>query len=464
MSAASDLLPYLKPGLLALARELARLVDQAGGSLLMVGGSVRDLLDQQSPQELDLEVHGIPLPRLKSILEKKYQLDEVGKAFGVIRLRGVPVEIALPRTEVKTGQGHKGFSITMDPDLPFEKAVMRRDFTINAMGIDLIKEELLDPCGGAKDWEKRILRHVGPAFTEDPLRVLRAMQFIARFNLTPHPETVQVCQSMQIEGLAPERIYGEWKKLLIKGDKISAGLHFLHNTKWLRYFPELEALVGCRQDPEWHPEGDVWIHTLHCLDAFSKERVGNEWEDLVVGFAVLCHDMGKPLTTEIGKDGRIRSPLHEPKGEIPTRSFLSRLTMQVDLHEEVVPLVRRHLTPRIFYQDQASDGAIRRLAKKVKRIDRLVRVAAADIAGRPPRKDDFPEGPWLIKRAEALKVKDEEPQPIILGRHLIKEGKQPGPAFGKILQQCFDAQLDGIFEDLEKGTEYLKKLLKSPSD
>ena len=174
--------------------------------------------------------------------------------------------------------------------------------------------------------------------------------------------------------------------------------------------------------------------------------------------------MGKPLTTEIGKDGRIRSPLHEPKGEIPTRSFLSRLTMQVDLHEEVVPLVRRHLTPRIFYQDQASDGAIRRLANKVKRIDRLVRVAAADIAGRPPRKDDFPEGPWLIKRAEALKVKDEEPQPIILGRHLIKEGKQPGPAFGKILQQCFDAQLDGIFEDLEKGTEYLKKLLKSPSD
>ena len=461
MSAASDLLLYLKPGLLALGRELAHLVDQAGGSLLIVGGSVRDLLDQQSPQELDLEVHGIPLPQLKSILEKKYQLDEVGKAFGVIRLRGVPVEIALPRTEIKTGQGHKGFSITMDPDLPFEKAVMRRDFTINAMGIDLIKEKLLDPCRGAKDWEKGILRHVGPAFTEDPLRVLRAMQFIARFNLTPHPETIQVCQSMEIEGLAPERVYEEWKKLLIKGKKISAGLHFLHSTKWLRYFPELEALVGCRQDPEWHPEGDVWIHTLHCLDAFSKERVGDEWEDLVVGFAVLCHDMGKPLTTEIGKDGRIRSPLHEPKGETPTRSFLSRLTKQVDLHEEVVPLVRRHLTPRVFYQDQASDGAIRRLANKVKRIDRLVRVAAADIAGRPPRKDDFPEGPWLLKRAEELQVRDSEPVPLILGRHLIQQGLSPGARFGPLLSKCYEAQMDGIFNSTESGIQFLNSLIKN---
>ena len=154
----------------------------------------------------------------------------------------------------------------------------------------------------------------------------------------------------------------------------------------LKFFPELFALDGCEQDPEWHPEGDVWVHTLHCLDAFSKDRIGDQWEDLVVGFAVLCHDLGKPLTTKVGEDGRIRSPKHESRGEEPTRSFLSKLTNQNELIEQVIPLVRRHLAPRTFYKDQASDAAIRRLAHKVKRVDRLVRVAAADLGGRPPRR------------------------------------------------------------------------------
>jgi len=459
MSAASGLLAHLAPHLLQLGKELSALVHQAGGRLIMVGGSVRDLLHKTSPQELDLEVQGLTLPTIKSLLEKKYRLDEVGKAFGVIRLKGLPVEIALPRTELKTGQGHKGFSITIDPYLPFEKAVMRRDFTINAMGIDLIQEKLLDPCHGRKDWENRLLKHVGPAFIEDPLRVLRAMQFVARFDLSVHVDTVKICQTMGMEELPPERIYEEWKKLLLKGENITAGLKFLKNTGWLRYFPEIQALDGCPQEPEWHPEGDVWIHTLHCLDAFAQARIGDDWEDLVVGFAVLCHDFGKPLTTKIAEDGRIRSPMHEPEGEAPTRSFLSRLTNQVDLHDEVAPLVRRHLTPRIFYKDQASDGAIRRLARKVKRIDRLVRVAAADIAGRPPRKDEFPEGPWLLQRAQELRVKDSEPKPIILGRHLIELGMKPGAEFGPILEKCFEAQLDGTFDDLIFGLVFLEKFL-----
>ena len=337
----------------------------------------------------------------------------------------------------------------------------RRDFTINAIGLDPLSGALLDPTGGISDTQSLTLRHVGPAFGEDPLRVLRAMQFIARFNLAPHPDTLKVCRSMTMDGLPPERLYEEWKKLLLQGVNLRAGLNFLKDCEWLSYFPELHALVGCQQDPEWHPEGDVWVHTLHCLDAFARERIGDEWEDLVVGFAVLCHDLGKPMTTQTGKDGRIRSPLHEPKGEAPTRSFLSRLTNQIDLHEQVIPLVRRHLTPRTFYKDQASDGAIRRLASKVKRIDRLVRVAAADLAGRPPRQDDFPEGPWLLQRAEELKVKDAEPKPIILGRHLIEHGWSPGPGFSPILDQCFEAQLDGKFADLKSGLAYLQQILKS---
>jgi tRNA nucleotidyltransferase (CCA-adding enzyme) len=218
-------------------------------------------------------------------------------------------------------------------------------------------------------------------------------------------------------------------------------------------------MVDCPQDPIWHPEGDVWTHTLHCLDSFAKKRIGEEWEDLVVGLAVLCHDIGKPLTTKIGEDGRIRSPKHEPLGEDPTRNFLSRMTNQNDLIEQVVPLVRRHLAPRTFYNDQASDGAIRRLARQVIRIDRLVRVADADISGRPPREDTFPEGPWLLKRSEELKVQDSAPVPIIMGRHLIERGLTPSPDFSRILEKCFEAQLDGTFTEQQGGLQYLISLL-----
>jgi tRNA nucleotidyltransferase (CCA-adding enzyme) len=460
MSKSAGLLDYLNPELLKTTLELARLFQDAGGNLLMVGGSVRDLIWREYPKELDFEARGLSVEEIKSLLSPHFKCNEVGKAFGVLKIKGQPIEIALPRTEIKTGSGHKGFIIDVDPNLPFEEAVLRRDFTINALGLNPLTDELFDPCRGRQDIADRILSHVGPAFKEDPLRVLRGMQFIARFQLTPKPSTIDICQSMDMENLAPERIYEEWKKLILKGVNLTEGLNFLQDTGWVKYFPELLALIGCDQEPEWHPEGDVWVHTLHCMDAFAQERVGDDWEDLVVGLAVLCHDLGKPLTTKIGKDGRIRSPMHEAKGEEPTRSFLSRLTTQVDLHEQVVPLVRRHLSPRTFYKDQAGDGAIRRLANKVKRIDRLVRVAAADIAGRPPRKDEFPEGPWLLQRAEELKVKDSAPQPIILGRHLIEHGLRPGPAFGPILKQCFEAQLDGAFQNRTEGVRFLKTVLE----
>ena len=179
----------------------------------------------------------------------------------------------------------------------------------------------MDPTGGIHDIQSQTLRHIGPAFKEDPLRVLRAMQFIARFNLKPHPNTLQICRSMRMEDLPPERLFEEWKKLLLQGSDLTAGLTFLKDCGWIKYFPEIEALIGCEQDPEWHPEGDVWVHTLHCLNAFAKERINDNWEDLVVGFAVLCHDLGKPLTTKIGEDGRIALPCTNQRRN--SYSFLS---------------------------------------------------------------------------------------------------------------------------------------------
>jgi tRNA nucleotidyltransferase (CCA-adding enzyme) len=460
MDPSKDLRGKLPENFASLAHELATMVSSKGGRLLLVGGSVRDLFLEEVPHELDVEVRGLETDQITSLLAPKFRTEEVGKSFGVLKVKSLPIEISLPRTERKTGTGHKGFSVEIDPHLPFEEASARRDFTINALGLDPLSGELLDPHNGQKDLYEGILRHVGPAFTEDPLRVLRAMQFIARFNLRPAKETTVLCRSIPIEGLPPERIFEEWKKLILKGKTPSLGLHFLKDVYWLRHFPELESLVGCEQDPEWHPEGDVWVHTLHCLDAFARERIGDEWEDLVVGLAILCHDLGKPLTSFKSEDGRIRSPKHEPRGEKPTLSFLSRMTNQTDLADQVIPLVRRHLAPRTFYNDLAGDGAIRRLARQVKRIDRLVRVAQADLEGRPPRQDEFPEGPWLLEQAERLKVKDSEPQPIVLGRHLVDRGHEPGPSFGPILEKCFEAQLDGEFHDETNGLSYLDSLLK----
>ena len=438
---------------------IARELKVEGGHVLLVGGCVRDAALDLSPKDLDLEVRGLEPDHLRSLLARGHGLDEVGKSFGVLKLKNSPIEVSLPRTETKAGMGHKGFEVEVDPHLPFPEASARRDFTINAMGLDPLTGEVLDPHQGRRDLNDKVLRHVGPAFVEDPLRVLRGMQFVARLQLTASPETIALCATIDLEGLPRERIFEEWKKLILKGESISMGLRFLKNTTWLRFFPELEALVDCQQDPKWHPEGDVWVHTLHCMDAFTGLRVGDDWEDLVVGLAVLCHDLGKPSTTVIAPDGRIRSPKHEHEGAEITHSFLARMTNHKDLLEQVIPLVRRHLAPRVFHNDQAGDGAIRRLAKEVNRIDRLVRVATADMAGRPPKSAEFPEGNWLLERAEALKVKDSAPAPIVLGRHLIERGLPAGPGFKPILDNCFEAQLDGMFTDLQGGLAHLAKVL-----
>ena len=376
----------------------------------------------------------------------------------------------MPRRETKLGLGHRAFGMEYDPTLTIEEASARRDFTVNAIYRDPLTDEILDPWNGRVDLERRILRHVSPHFVEDPLRVLRGMQFVARFDLTPAPETIEVCHRMTPEGLASERLFGEWEKLLVQGVKISKGLNFLRDVGWVKYYPELEKLIGCKQDPEWHPEGDVWNHTLCCLDAFAKEREEGrgkreEGEDLVVGLAVLCHDFGKPACTMYDPvKKRIRSLGHDEEGVKPTLSFLKRLTNEERLLKEVPPLVRLHMRPFAMWRDKSSDGAIRRLAAKVVRIDRLIRVAAADDAGRPP----FPSEPeplkWLAEQAERLLVADSAPKPIVQGRDLIALGMKPGIEFGRILKAAYEAQLDGKFLTREDGVKFVRCNLQSQID
>ncbi len=425
-----------------------------------MGGCVRDSLLGCASKDVDIEIYGLAPDKIERILGRKFRVEVVGKSFGVWILKGCDIDVSMPRRERKSGEGHKQFEIEGDPFMTPKEACARRDFTINAIMRDILTGEIIDPYDGRGDISRGVLRHTSERFAEDPLRVLRAMQFAARFDFGVAPETVALCSAIPFENLPRERVFEEWKKMLLKGVKISRGLDFLRDCGWVKYFPELAACVGCAQDPEWHPEGDVFTHTGFCLDTFARERIGDEREDLVVGLAVLCHDFGKPLCTVKDPDGRIRSRGHDVLGAKPTERFLNRLTREKSLIADVVPLVERHMAILDLWRNQCGDSAIRRLAGKVGRIDRLVRIDSADRGGRPPLKPEIsPQGAWILERARALQVQDSAPKPILMGRHLIEMGLKPSRDFSDILAEVYEAQLDGGFDSLEGAREYAQNII-----
>ena len=444
---------------------LADVVRAAGGRPIAVGGSVRDHLLGTNPKDVDVEVHGIALDALEAALVARFRVEAVGKSFGVFKVvvDDVTYDVSLPRRESKVGRGHRGFVVQSDPAMGFDAAALRRDFTLNAMGVDLADGSLLDPHGGARDLAAGVLRHVSPAFDEDPLRVLRAAQFAARFGLSIHDDTVARCRGLvdELATLARERLWEETKKLLVKARWPSIGLAAWKNLGALALFPELQAMVGCPQEPEWHPEGDVWVHTLMVVDeaaSIAREEQLDDDEALLVVLGALCHDLGKPPTTAY-VDGRIRSIEHESAGEPTTRSFLARIGSPPAVVEAVVPLVKDHLKPYQLYRERekVTDGALRRLALRVP-VRRLVRVAAADHRGRTTAdalQGGDPAGAWLLDEAARLDVAARAPTPILLGRHLLLRGWPPGKAMGDALKQAFEAQLEGKFADVDGALRWL---------
>lgn len=440
-------------------RDIARRVTAAGGRALLVGGCVRDSLLGNPAKDFDIEVYGLDMDQLEEILQPRWRTITVGRSFGVLKIKGFDIDISIPRTESRFGPRHTDFIVQGDPGLSIAQAASRRDFTLNTIYWDPLTLTLEDPCGGIDDLRQGLLRHTSEKFAEDPLRVLRAMQFIARFELQATAATVEMCRTLSPQHLSAERQLAEWEKLILQGKRPSAGLSFLRQVGWTIHYPELHALIDCPQDPQWHPEGDVWTHTLHCVDAFAARRIGNRDEDRIVGWGVLCHDLGKPLTTFADTDHRIRSPKHEEAGVQPTEAFLGRMCREHKLLEAVIPLVRDHLKPFDLYRDQSSDGAVRRLARRVGRIDRLIRVAEADSAGRPPLESDPAPFRWLEDKARQLAIGDQKPHPLIKGRHLVQLGLAPGKSFTPLLDQCYEAQLDGAFSTEEEGIRYLKTLL-----
>ncbi len=444
----------------------------------LVGGCVRDALLGQPSGDIDIEVGGMDFDQLAAVLRPFGATDVVGRSFGTLNLRlaGGLYDFSLPRRESKTGAGHRGFKVDPDPSLSDHDAASRRDFTINAIAWGPIAQKLIDPCNGRRDLEARRVRHVGPAFTEDPLRVLRAMQLCARLDFELDPATAELARSIvaTFAELPAERIWGEWDKWARLSQKPSIGLRVLQQTGWIDHFPEISNMIGVPQEPEWHPEGDVFAHTLYCLDALVADP---QWADFdaenrrILMFATLAHDFGKPATTErVLKNGRWRwtSPRHAKAGMPLAESFLHRIGAPHPFAPTIAPLVQFHLAHHDGGKDQPTDSQIRRLARKIApaTITQLATLMRADSNGRPPRQD--PETlarlEHLESRAEALAVADSAPTALVQGRDLIARGLAPGPQFTPILAAAYEAQLAGEFTNVTESLLWLDSHLKHVAD
>ncbi len=453
--------------------DLAEAVREAGGRALLVGGCVRDALMGVQPKDWDLEVYGVAPERLREILDRFGPVNVVGEAFTVYKLAS-DLDVSLPRRERKSGRGHRAFVIEGDPSMSFAEAARRRDFTINAILRDPLTGEIIDPFDGRRDIEQGVLRAVSvETFAEDSLRVLRAAQFAARFEFRIAPETVELCREIDLSDLPAERIWGELEKLLLRARQPSIGLGCLQALAVLeKLFPEIDALIGVPQDPEWHPEGDVFVHTRLTVDR-ARELIDelSYPRQVTVMLAALAHDFGKPATTEF-IEGRLRSRGHEAAGVAPAESFLSRINVHTidgyNVRGQVISLVREHLKPGEFFKkrDEVGDGAFRRLARRCEP-DLLYRVAKADSLGRNapwvPREKWYGSEAqeWFIQRARELDVAQRPPEPLLLGRHLLALGIEPGPRVGEITRAVYEMQLDGRVRTVEEAIAEAEKLIGS---
>jgi len=447
------------------ARDVALAVRSAGGRALIVGGWVRDRLMERESKDIDIEVFGIPSDRLRAILEAFGRVETVGESFQVYKVGDL--DVSLPRRESKWRPGHRGFDVTGDPTMSVEEAARRRDFTINAVAWDPLTGEYLDPFGGRDDIGRRLLRIVDPAtFADDSLRVLRAVQLAARFELTLDDATRAACRAIPLDDLPAERVWGEVEKLLLATRPSIGFVLAMELGVVAGLFPELQALAGCPQEPEWHPEGDVWAHTLQVIDQ-ARGRIDDlqKPQQLAIMLGAVCHDLGKPATTAV-VDGRIRSMDHEEQGVAPAGAFLDRLNVHsiegYDVRRQVLGMVAQHLKPGMWFKTRAEvgDGAFRRLAHKLD-LELLARLAKADCLGRSPGAFDCSAMDWFLNRARSLGVEHRPPGPLLLGRHLLALGLQPGPRIGHILKAVYEQQLDGQVTTLEDAIAAAKKLLQS---
>ena len=423
---------WFEPDLPGRLLKIANDIREAGGRAYLVGGWVRDALLGKSCRDYDVEVYDMAQDALVPILSRYGRTNLVGKAFGVIHLamKGLSLDFSFPRTESKVGYGHRGFVVHTDEKLSFKEAALRRDFTINAMGMELPDLTLCDPYGGIDDLKTHTLRHVGPAFAEDSLRILRGVQFASRFGCTLAPSTVELCRTLSLDDLSVERLFEEFKKWLLKPGKPSLGLRAFLDIKLDEYFPEIRPFEN-----SWDALGAVLDNMAALRNACLAENKPcslSEAQTMEFAFAALLADSADT-----------------------SLKFLERITNEVHLLKIVPPLLKafREIAPAIV--DDAP--ALRRLAVKLgglKLLCLLVQCAPREffVADR-----DFSEKLW--KAAAEYDLLEAAPQPYLTGKMLMDLGVKPGKQMGDIIKASFELQLDGKIKNAEDALVWAKEII-----
>lgn len=446
--------------------KIAEYVNEAGGRTYYVGGCVRDRLLGTDSKDVDIEVHGIEPDSLYAILRQVGNPVTFGKSFGVYALRGEDIDIAMPRREHAVGRGHRDFEVDVDPYIGTEKASGRRDFTINAIMQDVLTGEFIDHFGGQKDLEQGIIRHIdAKTFVEDPLRVLRAAQFAARFGFVISDETVELCRSIDISTLSKERVEEELKKALLKAERPSVFFESLRSMDQLGcWFSETEQLIGIEQDPIYHPEGDVWVHTMEVIDraAAYRDKVSDPFCFMLLA---LTHDFGKVLTTERSeKDGRIHSYGHETEGLPLAESFVKRITNEKSVISYVKNMVPLHMKPNVAAYSKPSLKSTNKMYDAATAPADLIYFALCDrplFAGNEKFDRDYA---FLFERLQ--KYNEIMARPYVTGRDLIDAGLKPGEDFSEILEYAHKLRLAGIDREsaMKQVLAYAGKVLRHNKD
>lgn len=430
---------------LEMARRIAYLVDEHGGTAYFVGGYVRDKIRHEDNKDIDIEVHGIYPRQLESILDALGERLSIGESFGIYNLKGYTLDIAMPRKEDNRGSGHRDFDICVDPFIGTYKAALRRDFTINALLEEILTGKVIDHFGGLEDLDNGIIRHINDAtFAEDPLRVLRAAQFAARFNCTIADETLELCGRMDLSSLSKERVMGEVEKALLKSEKPSVFFESLRQMNQLSaWFPELEDTIGVKQNPRHHAEGDVWTHTMMVVDAAVKYRdeVSNP-----LGFmlSAVTHDFGKAICTEM-VNGQIHAYNHETAGLPLVELFMRRLTAEKALIEYVMNMSELHMRPNVMAANNSAIKSTNKLFDQSVEPEALACLALSDDIGKIPPQEDGSHADFFAKRLEVFR--EYMSRPYVMGRDLITAGMVPSERFSEYLEYAHKLRLAGVKKD-----------------
>lgn len=435
-------------------KKIACDIQAQGGRAYYVGGYVRDALLDKESKDIDIEVYNIPIEKLKLILSKYGNVDEVGAFFGILIIKGLDVDFSIPRIETKTSMGHKGFDVGLRHDLSIEEASKRRDFTINSMMKDVLTGEIIDLWGGKLDLKKGIIRHVSDdTFIEDPLRVLRACQFASRFEFDIDDNTLELCKKLNLEELPRERVFEELKKALLKAKKPSIFFENLFKMNQMdTFFKEIKALKGVEQPIKYHPEGDVWNHTMLVLDECAKIRHLSS-DKLAFMLSGLCHDLGKPIVQTI-VNNQPRFPMHEEVGIEIADNFIKRLTLDKKLRKYILNMVELHMNPNRLFEDKSSLKATRRMFARSLYKEDLILIAKADHLGRLNFSSYEDAEIWLNNRLEDFY--ETCSLELVNGEDLINAGYVPGKEFKSILEFAFKLQTAGL--DKESILKQVKAL------